>query len=131
MSLPWIRLDTSIAQNYKVLDLVGNRNHRAVAVYVFGLAYAGQQGTGGYIPRAALPFLHATPKDAEALCQVGLWHAEHGGWQVNDWAEYQPSDDTTARRSARAKWLNCQRWHPKGCTCAPKPPDGPPERSFG
>lgn len=130
MSLPWVRLDTSIAQNYKVLTLVGDRNHRAVAAYVFGLAYCGQQGTDGYIPKAALPFIHATAKDAQALCEVGLWHHEGGGYQVNDWREYQPSNDETDRRGQRAKWMNCRRWHAKGCDCSPPPPSRQPAKEW-
>lgn len=131
MSLPWVRLDAGIAMNHKMLQLIEGRNHRAALVYVFGLAYCGQQGTDGYIPKAALPFLHATSKDAAALVDVALWHQESGGWQVNDWREYQPSTVETDRRGQRARWLNCQRWHEKGCGCSPKPAAGRPESAFG
>jgi hypothetical protein len=131
VSLPWVRLDANIASNHKVLTLIGDRNYRAVTAYIFGLAYCGQHGTDGYIPNAALPFLHATTKDAGALVDVTLWHEAVGGWQVNDWREYQPSTDETDRRGQRARWLNCRRWHPAGCGCSPKPPAVRPEKSFG
>lgn len=131
MSLPWVRLDTAIASNHKVLQLIGDKNHRAVTAYIFGLAYCGQQGTDGYIPKAALPFLHATSKDARALVDAALWHEESGGWQVNDWREYQPSTVETDRRGQRARWLNCRRWHGPECMCSPAPPAGRPETAFG
>jgi hypothetical protein len=131
MPLPWVRLDSTIASNHKVLMLVSERNYRAVCAYVFGLAYSGQHGTDGYIPKAALPFIHATSKDAQALVEVMLWHKTSGGWQINDWRDYQPSSEETDRRGQRARWLNCRRWHPAECDCSPAPPAGRPEKSFG
>jgi hypothetical protein len=126
VSLNWVRLDTSIPANFKVLQLVGDKDFRAISVYIFGLAYAGAQGTNGFIPKAALPFLHATPKDATTLVSVALWHKESGGWQINDWAEYQPSSDDAERRAQRAKWMNCRRWHAPECDCSPPPPPDKP-----
>ncbi|MFM1964923.1 MAG: phage Dori [Actinomycetota bacterium] len=130
MSLPWVRLDSSIATNHKILQLVGDRNHKAIAAYMFGLAYCGQHGTDGFIPRAALPFMHASIKEARALVDVVLWHEVAGGWQVNDWRDYQPSSEESDRRGQRARWLNCRRWHPADCDCSPAPPPGRPERSL-
>jgi hypothetical protein len=122
MSLPWVRLDSGIGQNYKVLALLGDKKHRAFTAYVLGLAYCGQQGSDGYIPKAALPFLHATTKDAADLMAVMLWHDAPGGYQVNDWTDYQPSDEDAQRRGQRARWMNCRRWHPAECDCSPPPP---------
>jgi hypothetical protein len=121
MALPWVRLDTGFPSNPKVLHLTSARKHRAVAVYVFSLAYAGGHGTDGFIPTAALPFIHGNEKDAEALVNATLWHPCMGGWQINGWAEYQPSTkehekrkESLRRSSAKA---NCIRHHGKDCGC--------------
>lgn len=131
MSLPWVRLDSTITQNYKILILVGDKKHRAISAYLFALAWSGHQGSDGFIPTSALPFIHATKADAAALENVMLWHSVPGGWEINDWKEYQPSNSETERRSQRAKWLNCRRWHEAHCRCSPPPPAGPPEQSIG
>lgn len=121
MSLPWVRLDTQFPFNPKVLDLIASRSKSAVAVYVFGLAYAGGHGTDGFIPTSALPFIHGTVKDADALVNATLWHPTMGGWQINGWAEYQPTNkeheqrrESLRRSSAKA---NCVRHHGRDCGC--------------
>lgn len=115
MGLPWVRLDTTFPRNHKVLSLIGGREgHRAALVYVCGLAYAGEQGTDGFIPREVLPLLHARPIDARRLVDVRLWIADPGGWVVNDWREYQPSTDETKERSNRARSAAMARWHASG-----------------
>lgn len=121
MGLPWVRLDTQFASNPKILELAARRKWRAALVYVASLAYCGQHGTDGYIPATALPFIHATKPEAAELVDVGLWHIAPGGWEVNGWQEFQPSDDETRERRSRqelaSKKANCVRWHGKECGC--------------
>lgn len=110
MGLPWIRLDTTLASNPKVLSLVDDKKHRAVMVYILGLTYSGGHGLDGFIPRAALPFIHATQADAKALVQVGMWIESAGGWHVNGWDEFQVSDEETKARRKRAQEAAAIRW---------------------
>lgn len=110
MPLPWVRLDTAFPRNHKVVALLSHRNHRAVLVYLFGLAYAGEQGTDGFIPRETLILLRARSADAHALVNVGLWHEEPGGWQINDWAEFQPTSAEQRARSQKARDAAAVRW---------------------
>ncbi len=79
MGLPWVRLDTQLASNPKVLELVDNRRHKAAFAYVCGLGYSGVHGTDGYLPSNCLPFIHATRTDAQHLVEVGLWVPAPGG----------------------------------------------------
>lgn len=129
MALPWVRLDTGIPDNPKILALMGAKKSRAVLAYVFALAYSGRHETDGFIPSAALPFIHASRPDAQALCEAGLWHARPGGWVINDWADYQPtSEATTAARDsmkAGSKRGNCKRWHGPECDCWKQTPASP------
>lgn len=103
MGLPWVRLDTQLPSNPKVLELAASRQWRAAFVYVASLAYCGQHGTDGFIPPTAFPFIHATKADAAALVHVGLWNLAPNGWEVNDWDEYQVSDEAARKRRERAQ----------------------------
>lgn len=110
MSLNWVRLDTTIPTNPKVLELVANKQWRAFSVYAFGLAYAGQHGTDGLLPTACLPFIHATKREAAVLVEARLWIPVVGGWEINGWAEFQPSNEETQRRKQKAKDAAAIRW---------------------
>lgn len=103
MSLNWVRLDTQFATNPKILYLVEDKAWRAINTYIFGLGYSGQHGTDGFIPRAALPFLHATKREADKLIDVGLWIPSPSGWDINGWAEFQPSTQEMKDRRIRAR----------------------------
>ena len=103
MALPWVRLDTQWFANPKFLHLISDRKHRAITAYFAGLAWSGAQGQAGYVPQAALPMIHATVKDAADLAAVRLWVPDEGGWQINDWSEYQPTNEEHERRSQRAR----------------------------
>lgn len=110
-TLAWVRLDTALPRNQKVLALTGMKDgHRAAFVYICSLSYAGEQGTDGFIPAPALPMLHGRPQDADRLLEVGLWHARSGGWQINDWGEYQQTNAETEERTKRAKAAAAARW---------------------
>lgn len=126
MPLPWVRLDTTLPHNHKILALVEAKKHPAALAYVFGLAYSGDQGTDGFIPRVALPFIHATPRIAADLVDVGLWLKDQAGWYVPDWADFQPTasdtDDLRAKRRSASKIANCVRWHGQECGCWRNPP---------
>ena len=109
-----MRLDTAFARNHKVLVLLGMRGGPASGIaYICGLGYCGEHGSNGFIPREALPFIHAKKADAARLVEVGLWVEEDGGWMVNDWSEYQPSSEEHERRSNKARIAAAARWHGK------------------
>lgn len=110
VGLPWIRLDTSFPMNPKVLELVSAKKHRAAFAYICGLTYAGGHGTDGFIAPTALPYVHATRRDAADLVDVGLWVPVPGGWQINGWDEKQLSDEAAKRRRERAQKGAAKRW---------------------
>lgn len=110
MGLPWVRLDTQFPHNPKVLALVEDKRWRALAVYACSLAYCGAHGTDGFIPAGALPFVHATKREAHQLVDVGLWAEDGGGYQIRDWTDYQPSNAEAEARKARMRELADIRW---------------------
>ena len=110
-TLAWVRLDTAMPRNQKVLALTAlKEGHRAAFVYLCSLAYAGEQGTDGFIPYPALTMIHGRPVDANKLVDVGLWVPAPGGWSVHDWADYQQSNAETEKRTKRAKAMAEARW---------------------
>lgn len=110
-ALTWVRVDAALARNPKTLHLLGEKGgDRALCVYIFGLGYCAEQGNDGFIVRSALPLIHGTPKTAEQLVSVGLWHDVPGGWDVNDYAEYQPTSEDVRQRSERARAAARRRW---------------------
>ena len=110
MGLPWIRLENNLAQNPKILHLIEDKQYQAAFAYVCSLGYVGSAGTDGFIPRAALPFVHARPRDAQTLVDVGLWHECAGGWDINGWSDFQPTSEENAQRKERAKKAAAHRW---------------------
>ena len=121
MALPWIRLDTTFYMNPKVLQLVSAEKWHPIVVYVAGLGYSGAQGTDGFIPRAALPFIHGDNDAAKQLVSVRLWQEDKAGWFMPDWAEFQQTvaqtESNLAAKRAASRKGNCVRWHGERCGC--------------
>ncbi|WP_223690086.1 hypothetical protein [Leifsonia poae] len=113
--LNWARLDANFSSNHKTLALLGTKGgDHAALVYVFSLGYCAFNGTDGFIPKAAPGTFHGTAKDATLLVEVGLWKPIDGGWDVNDWAEYQPTTEESRARSDRARKAAAKRWGTDG-----------------
>ena len=111
MALPWVRLDTGFPMNPKVLALVEDKKWQSICVYIAGLAYSGQQGTDGFLPSSSLVFMHGTKKHADDLVNVGLWVPHQGGYDINDWKEYQLSSEEHEDRRSRARAAAEIRWN--------------------
>lgn len=112
MALPWVRLGTEMPRNHKILALLQMPHGRETAfVWACALAYSGEQGLNGFIPKTALPFIHGKAIDARRLVEVGLFdEAGAGGWNLHDWAEYQPSTEEHQKRSEKATKAANARW---------------------
>lgn len=127
MPLPWVRLDTTLPGNPKILTLVAGKKYQAFTTYVCSLSWAGAQGTDGFIPTIALPMIHGTPQSAKDLVSAGLWHTDKAGWIIPDWSEYQQTseqtNETKAKARAASKKANCVRHHGPECGCWRRPPD--------
>jgi hypothetical protein len=111
MSLPWVRLDTAIADHPKMLGLFADKRHRAVLGYILGIAYSGRHELDGFVPRAALTVLQMTRSDAESLVESELWDLCEGGWMIHGWAGFQISGEEAQRRREKAQRAAQARWH--------------------
>ncbi len=111
MSLPWIRLDTTINDNPKMLTLTADKRYRAALGYILGLTYVGRHELDGFVPRGVLPVIHMTKADAGHLVEVGLWRVTDGGWEINGWTEFQISGEEAQKRREKAQNAAMKRWH--------------------
>lgn len=110
-ALQWVRVDAALARNHKVLALLTEKGgDHALCVYIFGLGYCGEQAADGFIPEIALGTIHGRKRDADLLVQAGMWRFIPGGYEIPDWAEYQPSSEEAAKRSEKAKIAAAARW---------------------
>lgn len=108
--LKWIRIDTQMFENPKLLYLKEDKQHRAIVVHLEGMAYSGRHALAGFIPKAALKVIGATTADAHRLVKAHLWEIVPGGWQIHDWDDHQLSADDMQKRRDRAKKGAAARW---------------------
>ncbi len=107
----WVRVDAALAANHKVLALLSEKGgDHALNVYIFGLGHSARQGLDGFIPEIALGLFHGRRRDAELLVKTGLWREVPGGFEVPDFAEYQPAGEEVRRRSEKARLAAHARW---------------------
>ena len=112
MGLPWIRLDTSLPDNPKMLALLEAKDgHRAAFVYICGLAYSGKHGTEGLLTTSCLARINGRKADANLLVAHHFWLPTMGGWDINGWGDFQLSNDETRARRTKAQKAANIRWH--------------------
>ena len=113
MPLPWVRLDTAMPDNPKILHLIESHKEGRAAAFVWlcGLAYSGKHGTDGFITRSALSRINGLAVHAHLLVEHQLWKDEGVGWTVPGWDEFQESNTETKTRSDRARKAAFARWH--------------------
>ena len=121
MSLPWIRLDTSMPDNPKILGLETVKDgHRAAFMWLKCMCYAGKHGTAGFVPREAIPRLGGRMQDMAVLTEHGFITECAGGWDIHGWAEFQVADDAATKRRDKAKRAAAIRWSKAAVTLPEK-----------
>ena len=124
MALPWVRLDSHIASHDKILALVDDKSVKkwqAFSSYICALGWSADQGTDGYVPKTALPFVHGTTTTARLLVKYGLWDEDRLGlgWHIRNFADRQETAAVSAGKRAARAYIsekgNCARWHGPGC----------------
>lgn len=110
--MPWFKVDDTFAFHAKAVA-AGNG---AIGLWTRAGAWSSQQLTDGFIP-AEIARMLGSKKEAERLCDIGLWFACDGGYRFWQWAERNPvQSDVRAAREAEghAGTLgNHRRWHVK------------------
>ena len=122
MALPWVRLDSHIGSHDKILALLADpspKRWQAAFSYVCAIGWSGDQGTDGWVPTTALPFVHGNTTTGRLLVKYGLWDEELTGWRIRNFAERQELSIVRAgkreMKRAAAEKGNCRRWHGPSC----------------
>ena len=104
--MAWTRIDDEFRTNIKIRKAGPD----GVLLYLFGLVYCNTNLTDGYIDNVFLPQILAdafckTPKaTVKKLIDCGLWIEIEGGYQVNDFLEYNFSkEEVEKRRQAKVE----------------------------
>ena len=111
MGLPWIRLDTSMPDNPKILGLETVKDgHRAAYLWLKCMCYAGKHETAGFVPREAISRLGGRTTDMRTLKDHGFVTESAGGWDINGGDEFQVSDEDAKKRREKASRAAAIRW---------------------
>lgn len=126
--MAWARIDDAFDDHPKVLALLDMENAAAaIGLWTLCLTYAHRNTrragkVPGLIP-ATLPRRFFGPEGramAAMLVEVGLWdETDDGEWMIHDFAEYLPTKEVSAARSAAGRRGAAKRWGGKE-----PPPDG-------
>lgn len=116
--MPWARIDDAFDDHPKVLALLDNdQGGAAVGLWTLCLTWAHRNTRKkGKIPGrlpASLPRRYLGPPARELaalLVKEELWEARDDGWQIHDFDQYLPTEETSAaraeagRKGAEARW---------------------------
>jgi len=123
MALPWFKVASNIGQHDKILDLLERRGGRGIAFsFIAALGYSVGNGTDGDIPKRALPFIHATPKDMYVMQEVGLMAPTQKGWHIRNFDKYQLTSEASEaalemKRLGGRKTACKNKGHAPDCKC--------------
>lgn len=98
--LDWVKLAVRYYADPKIAALPDEASEM---MYIRGLARAGEEQAGGFIPESALPELARRRRYTacvDALVAAGLWSRVDGGYRITRWADWQDGLDALARRRA-------------------------------
>ena len=121
MGFQWSRLDNNIWSHDKTLALLehGAAGHKAMNLYIFGIAYASGHGTDGLISRGALKKMEFTRSSADLLVRERFWdHAENGAYMIRNYSDRNPIKLDDVVTSQLAKISICVRWMRSGKPCS-------------
>lgn len=93
--MAWTRIDDKFLNNIKIRKV----GALGMALYLAGLIHCNTNLTDGFIDDAALPLLYglsfqnAEDDYAKKLVKAGLWHKVAGGYEVNDFLDFNRSKE--------------------------------------
>jgi hypothetical protein len=94
----WVKLAVRYYADEKIAKLPDEATE---LMFVRGLARAGEEKRGGFIPEYALPELTRRRRYGacvDALTASGLWTRANGGYQITNWSDWQDALDVLAKR---------------------------------
>lgn len=98
--MAWVRYESGFPRHHKIQAIPSAFRPAAIAVHVAACAYSAEALTDGFIPDDIMPALTSyvgvkRPKRVlDLVTNVGLFRRVSGGYEVNDYTEYNPDSDT-------------------------------------
>lgn len=109
--MPWFKVDDGFHGHPKVVEL----SLSAVGLWTLAGSWCAKYLTDGAIGEQTVIRLGATPAHAAELVAVHLWDTVLGGYEFEDWADYQPlKADVEAERRAAQERMRGVRAKKKG-----------------
>lgn len=100
----WVALDDGFFANPKILEV----GHAGAGLYAMALSYCGKYLTDGFVPAG---WLNGHPKAlASKLTTAKLWAEVEGGFQIEDYADHNPTKQQVEERKAHASHAAQTRW---------------------
>jgi hypothetical protein len=117
--LSWFRVDSDIAQNPKIAQLVADHGQKGLAaafVFICSIGHSAGHNTDGEVTKGVSPHIYGNAALARLLVEAGLWEVTDKGWVIPGYAESQPTKATldaeadkrseAGRKAANARWGN-------------------------
>jgi hypothetical protein len=95
--MAWVRIHDGAMTHPKVLGL----SDRAFRLWVWGLTYAQQHLTNGWLPTLAIPA--ALAKSVKDLVMAALWEPIETGFQIHDYLDWNDSRELVTKKRHDAK----------------------------
>lgn len=97
--MTWFRVDDSFSDHAKVVALQESKHWKgAIALWTLAGSWTSKHERDGFVPSVMVRKFGASPAEAEALVDVGLWVVADEGYRFHDWAGCNPTRATLVER---------------------------------
>ena len=99
--MTWVRIDDDLFSHPKFAD-AWDREPASLGLWLVSASYSGRHLLDGCVPRRFVSQWFKTTKRehraTQALVSARLWAPNGDGWEIHDWADYNPSRDRILER---------------------------------
>ena len=100
----WLRVSDDVFTNRK-FERAWEDDPASVGLWLFASSHSGHHLLDGAVPRRFVRQWFTTSsrerRATGALVDAGLWLPNGDGWEIHDWADYNPTrDEVLAKRAA-------------------------------
>jgi hypothetical protein len=106
--MTWVKIDDGFLEHTKIQAL----SDRALRLHLAGLCSCARRLSDGKLSTLDVDVCRvvagkATPKHIDELVQAGLWKHARGGYEINDYLDYNPPAERV--KAERERWAEVKR----------------------